>query len=112
MNLALDAYPSLQTLTVGVSGCLVVAPCASLHPNLKNCGSLEQINLLACTLGAEGFLAWVAGELRHGDGLRRLKKVVVKKCESTKERQLLDFFAADKLDFEGTEALEIEMSAK
>ncbi len=57
MNLALDAYPSLQTLTVGVSGCLVVAPCASLHPNLKICGSLEQINLLACTLGAE--VSWL-----------------------------------------------------
>ncbi len=105
MSVALDNYPSLRMLTVGITEGRLIAPAGStLHPETKNSGSLEQINLRACQLGAEDFLAWVVGELRDGDGLQYLK-VSVKKCESAVKEKLLEFIPSAKLEFEGAESL-------
>jgi len=101
MSVALNKYPSLRTLTLGICGRLYVSPGSTLHPNLKNRGLLEQINLLACEKGAEDFLAWVVGEFRSGDGdgLKNLKKVVIRECGSTNEREILKCIPSEKLEF-------------
>lgn len=99
MSITLDKYPCLRTLTVGINGELLVTSGSALHPNVKKNGSLEQVNLLACTQGVGGFLAWIADQLRDSDGLRRLK-VAVRRCESTSERRLLKLVSPGKLEFE------------
>ncbi len=102
VKVALDQFPSLRSLTIGITGELVVEPEASLHTNVRNRSSLEQINLLACDLGAEVFLEWVVNQLSDsdGDGLRKLN-VVVKRCESARRENLLELISSDKLRFEG-----------
>ncbi len=84
VSVALDQYPSLRTLTLGIAGNVVASPGSTLHPNVRNRGSLEQINLLACGPGTEEFLAWVVNQLRKGDKLRK-PKFAVKKCASARE---------------------------
>ncbi len=104
MSVALDKYLSLRMLTLGNSGRLFVSPSSTLHPNLKNRGLLERINLLKCEEGAEDFLAWAVGELDgDGDGFQNLKKVVVKECGSTNEREFPKYVPSDKLEFEPEE---------
>ncbi len=88
MSIALHRFPSLKTLTIGISGSLVVSPGSTLHPNVRNRASLERINIIACNLGVECFLAWVMNQLRNGVGLRRLK-VAVKRCEHASKVRLL-----------------------
>lgn len=109
MNVALDKYSSLETLTVGITGHLVVAPGSTLHPDLKSRGSLAEITLLACTRGAEDFLAWAVGELRVGElrdggGLEKLKKVVVNQCASVTESDISKILSLDKVEYIGTKA--------
>lgn len=99
MSVALDKYPSLRTLTVGITGNLVVTPHSTLHPDLKGRGSLSQITLLACRRGAKDFLAWAASELLDGGNLKNLKKVVVKKCASVTENELSRMFSPHKVEY-------------
>lgn len=105
-GLDLARFSSLRTLTLGVSGDLMVLPGWTLHPNVRKGGSLEQVNLLGCNSGAETFLEWITDQLRGGgegeNGLRKLKKVVVKKCASAMIERLVRLIPAHKLEFEGT----------
>ncbi len=67
MSVALDQYPFAQDVDTRNCGNVVASPGSTLHPNVRNRGSLEQINLLACGPGTEEFLAWVVNQLRKGD---------------------------------------------
>ncbi|KLO04808.1 hypothetical protein SCHPADRAFT_744747 [Schizopora paradoxa] len=95
---ALDRYPSLQSLTLGITGKLAVTPGSTLHPNVTRRDSLKQVKLLACMLGVDEFLTWLAGEI----GEERVKgvKAVVKKCRCTKKSDILRVFPSDQLEFE------------
>lgn len=98
LHVELDKYPSIQSLTLGITGKLAVKPGSSLHSNVRRRGSLKQIKLLACMSGTEEFLTWLAGEIGE-EGVKRVK-AAVKKCESTEKGDISKIFPSDQLEFE------------
>ncbi|KLO08481.1 hypothetical protein SCHPADRAFT_1000931 [Schizopora paradoxa] len=102
MGVALDKYPSLRSLTLGITGKLVITPGSSLHPNVRRRGLFEQIKLLGCSQGAEAFLTWLAGELGDSGQAGQVAKVkvVVKLCQSIEKSDVSNVFPSDQLEFE------------
>ncbi|KLO08479.1 hypothetical protein SCHPADRAFT_944438 [Schizopora paradoxa] len=98
LSVALDQYPSLRSLTLGITGKLVVRPGSTIHPDVIRRGTLEEVKLLACTDGVDSFLSWMAGELGDSNKVKRVK-LVVKKCKIEKS-EIEKVFPSDKLEYE------------
>ncbi|KLO08477.1 hypothetical protein SCHPADRAFT_1000927 [Schizopora paradoxa] len=99
MSIPLEKYPSLQSLEISLDGKLSVTPGSTLHPKMKKSRSLKQITLDDCAFGVEEWISWIVGELRRGGNLEQLK-VVLKGCEFTSERSLMELISPGRLEIE------------
>ncbi|KLO08475.1 hypothetical protein SCHPADRAFT_1000925 [Schizopora paradoxa] len=101
ISLALDNFPSLRVLTVGVgiNAKLRIVPGSALNQNVKRNRSLQEITVQDCAYGVDEFLAWVAEELREHGGMEQLK-VTLRRCEFTSEH-LAELVSPNQLEVEG-----------